>query len=306
MAKQFKRLLNLTLDVVFKTFFKRNEPLLKDLLTAFLPLPKGWVIDKIYIMDTELNPDRMDKKTFILDFKLKVKLIKRYGNKLRERMVNVEMQTVAHKYIADRFLAYTSRLFSEQLPAGESYEEIRPVYSLVFTLANWKEFKETDEYYHVCTLQRTTKPHLSMSEGMVFVVVELGKFKKKLKDLIDFREIWCYLLKYSSQMGPEECQQLEAQGGDMAKEIVDQLWILSKNETLRELAMIEDRQKRDLKAVKETMYEEGIEKGIEKGRKEERRDVALNLLNKGVDPKLISDSTGLSEKELEILKNNVK
>ena len=92
----------------------------------------------------------------------------------------------------------------------------------------------------------------------------------------------------------------------MAKEAVDQLWILSKNEALRELAMVEDRQKRDLKAVKETMYEEGIEEGIEKGRQEERRDVALNLLNKGVDPKLILDSTGLSEKELEALKNNVK
>ena len=134
-----------------------------------------------------------------------------------------------------------------------------------------------------------------MSEGMVFVVVELGKFKKKLKDLIDFRDIWCYLLKYSSQMGPEECQQLEAQGGDMAKEIVDQLWILSKDETLRELAIVEDRQKRDFKAVKETMYEEGIERGRQEGRvkgrqegrvegrQEERRDVALNLLNKGVD-----------------------
>ena len=67
-------------------------------------------------------------------------------------MVNVEMQTVAHKYIADRFLAYASRLFSDQLPVGKGYEVIYPVYSLTFTGVNWQEFKETIDHYHVCTL----------------------------------------------------------------------------------------------------------------------------------------------------------
>ena len=66
-------------------------------------------------------------------------------------------------------------------------------------------------------------------------------------------------------MSSEECEELKAQGGQMGKEVVDQLWILSKDEALREIAMVEDRQKRDLKAVKETMYEEGLEDGMEKG-----------------------------------------
>ena len=60
-------------------------------------------------------------------------------------------------------------------------------------------------------------------------------------------------------------EELKAQGGQMGKEVVDQLWILSKDEALREIAMVEDRQKRDIKAVKETMYEEGLEDGMEKG-----------------------------------------
>ena len=62
------------------------------------------------------------------------------------------------------------------------------------------------------------------------------------------------------------------------------------------------------------MYEEGLEDGIEKGRvagrqegrQEGYQDVALNLLKKGVDSKVILDSTGLSEKELEDLKNKQK
>ena len=74
MAKQFVRLLRLTLDVVFKAFFKGNDVLLKALLTAFLPFPKDWFVDKIYIMDAELIPHQMQQKRFLLDFKLRVQL----------------------------------------------------------------------------------------------------------------------------------------------------------------------------------------------------------------------------------------
>ena len=179
MVKQAMKLLNLTLDVVFKAFFKGNEILLRNLLESFLPIPEGWTISKIYIIDAELTPQQAKQKRFLLDFKLKVKIRSTKGGKVRERMVNVEMQTVAHKYIAERFLAYACRIFSDQLPAGESYEDMCPVYCLIFTLTNWKVFKKTSDYYHVCTLRRTTHPHLLMSEGIVFVVVELGKFKKK-------------------------------------------------------------------------------------------------------------------------------
>ena len=34
-------------------------------------------------------------------------------------------------------------------------------------------------------------------------------------------------------MSSEECKELRAKGGKMGKEVVDQLWILSKDEALR-------------------------------------------------------------------------
>ena len=51
------------------------------------------------------------------------------------------------------------------------------------------------------------------------------------------------------------------------------------------------------------VWQKGLQQGRQEGRQEGYRDVALNLLKKGVDLQLILDSTGLSEKELDALKN---
>ena len=47
--------------------------------------------------------------------------------------------------------------------------------------------------------------------------------------------------------------------------------------------------------------EKGIEKGIEKGMAEERHLIALNMKKQGVSFDLISQCTGLSIKEIELL-----
>ena len=47
--------------------------------------------------------------------------------------------------------------------------------------------------------------------------------------------------------------------------------------------------------------EKGIEKGIEKGREEGIKKVALNMLLKKLDEKIISDSTGLTLEEIKKL-----
>lgn len=50
--------------------------------------------------------------------------------------------------------------------------------------------------------------------------------------------------------------------------------------------------------------EVGIQIGIEKGREEGIKKVALNMLLKKLDEKIISESTGLSLEEIKKLKQN--
>ena len=105
-------------------------------------------------------------------------------------------------------------------------------------------------------------------------------------------------------------EELRRKGKDMGRAI-KQLWKLSSDELLREQIEAEDKFRQDHEASLLTNYrkgrEEGQEEGLEQGRKEGeekgRKDVALKLLKQGVEPSFICEATGLSEEELDQLKD---
>lgn len=47
------------------------------------------------------------------------------------------------------------------------------------------------------------------------------------------------------------------------------------------------------------------EKGIKKGKKEEKRDIALNMLKKGLSEELIEEVTNLEKSEIEKLRKSL-
>lgn len=60
-------------------------------------------------------------------------------------------------------------------------------------------------------------------------------------------------------------------------------------------------EKRELMGV-----EKGIEKGIEQGIEQSKKEIAINLLKENVEIAFITKTTGLSNKIIEELKNNLK
>ena len=101
--KQKNKLLNLMCDASFKTYFERNENVLKSALETYLPLPENRTIKSVQTLNPSIHsPDPKDKKSF---FDLKVQL------DTRER-VNVEMQILSRKSFLKRILFYWARLYS--------------------------------------------------------------------------------------------------------------------------------------------------------------------------------------------------
>ena len=303
--------LKLTNDAAFKAYFKDNEEALKSLLTHFLPLPKNSEVVRVEVLDPELHPDspsvikeEESGKRFVLDLRMHLKRNTQSGAQKTE-IVNVEMQTTSKSYFTDRTLVYACRLYSQQLKKGSDYHKLLPVYSLVFITKNLKEFKSVKDYHHICNICRITPPHVLMSNGLCFVVIELGKFDKNVKQLYDIRESWCYLLKNSSKMNDIEYKSLENKGDDMAK-AVKHLLNLSQDEALQEYIDAFDKRERDRISAENLArregQQEGIEKGIEKGRKEGRQEgieeVVLKFLNAGMSAEKISEITGFSKKEI--------
>ena len=102
------------------------------------------------------------------------------------------------------------------------------------------------------------------------------------------------------------------------KNASEKLKYLSKDEEIRRIAELKEKARRDAYAVEQFNIRKGLEKGIEKGRKlgikegikegfeqgikQEKVSIAKNMLSKKIDLKIISEFTGLSEKEIVKLK----
>ena len=70
------------------------------------------------------------------------------------------------------------------------------------------------------------------------------------------------------------------------------------------MTIAERLEQRGITKGKEAGMQIGMEKGIEKGKLFEKKEIALNLLLKKIDEKLVAESTGLSLEEIKKLKKN--
>ena len=308
--------LNLCEDRSFKHFFKSNPSLLRSLLETFLPLPKGRKIKKIEFIDPIIESQKKDGKQVILD--LRVQLDNR-------EWVNVEMQPFPQKGFEKRSVYYLTRMFGGFLPKGEKYTEIHSAYSLIF--AGFLMLKGSKDYIHSFSLRSDKPPFLRLSNDLNLTMVELIKFlEKNPKNLVDKKAAWCYLLKESGNMSMKQAQILAEKGEDM-KQATDHLIRLSKDEKamlyeeglfrekadrlaredyVREEGMEKGRQEGMQQGIQKGMQkgmQQGMQQGMQKGRQEEKRQVILNMLKKGLDISLISEVTGLSPEEIKKLQN---
>ena len=352
--------LNLTQDLMFKIYFSKDEQVLKFLLNTFLPLPPGKSVQDVsflegetqqpYQEDTEhtkhtehkkIHSKRTRKKELtILDSSLYpyIHTNKQIIMDLRVQLntgekVNVEMQSMSKKGFLSRVLFYWARLYTEDLKKAEEYQNICPVYSLIFTdfdVFKPEQFKvsggkksllknqrERRSFINSFSLRLDDPPHFGLSDDLRIVFVELSRFQREylseLNNMFDFRDLWCYILKKSNSISVKECKILSKKGEEM-KRAVEHLRDLSQDEVLRREEEAREKFLMDQKAEKAYAFDEGLEKGMEKGRQqgmqkgrqEERRAVALNILRKNLDISFISEVTGLSEEEIKDLKKRLK
>ena len=153
-------------------------------------------------------------------------------------------------------------------------------------------------------------PHFQLSGCLQLVFVDLSRFKgRELKDLVDIRDLWRYVLGRSRDMSSADLEVLSGKGEEM-KMAADRLRHLSEDQELRLWETQRRKARQDvasLIASWEDSREDGREEGLKEGRKEGlqkgRREVVFNMLQKNLEIPLISEVTGMSEREIRELKN---
>ena len=277
---------DLTLDAVFKAYFKDAPKVCISLLRHFLPLPKNRDIKSIEYLDSVINPENPEDKNSLLDLRVKLD---------NGACVNIEIQRASKQNFKERILFYLSRLYTMDLKQGGDYENLCPVYSLIFT--NFTVFKELRNYYSVFLLKSEEQPEVIFSRHLGIILVELKKFKEKsASHLIDKKDLWSYIIKSSKELTDKDMSVIEKKGNEM-KEAVKRLKMLSREKSMEIIEEAREKARRD--RVAEIAYgkEEGRQEGLQKGKQE----VALNLLKKNIDVNIIKEATGLSQAEIEKL-----
>ena len=182
-------------DVTFKKVFGEHKNLVISLLNALLPLDEGKQIESIEYMPPEMVPETPLGKNSIVDVRCE---------ETGGRKFIVEMQMEWFPDFMQRVLLNASKAYVRQLPKGDDYKLLQPVYSL--NLVNHTFEPNLDGYYHYYHLVHDIHTD-KVLDGLHLVFVELPKFKAKNLTEKKMQVLWLRFLTEIDRDGADDVSQ---------------------------------------------------------------------------------------------------
>lgn len=282
------RYLNPKADLTFKKVFGEHPDLVASFLNALLPFDSPEErIEHVEYLPSELVPQTPLRKNSIVDVRCKDK---------RGRQFIVEMQMVWSSEFKQRVLFNASKAYVRQIAGGEDYELLQPVYSL--NLVNDIFEPELEGYYHNYRIVHVEHSD-RIIEGLHFVFVELPKFTPHTYKEKKMHVLW---LRYLTE--------IDEKTREVPQELLDNPDIKKAVAQLEESAFT-DAQLRgyekfwDTVSVEKTLINSAERKGRAEGHAEGRaegiKQTARRMKAKGYPLADISDVTGLTIAEIDLL-----
>ena len=194
-AKNMAKYLDPKADVTFKKVFGEHKNLVISLLNALLPLDPGKQVESIEYMTSEMVPETPLGKNSIVDVRCE---------ETGGRKFIVEMQMEWFPDFMQRVLLNASKAYVRQLPKGDNYQLLQPVYSL--NLVNHTFLPDMDGYYHYYHLVHDLDSK-KVLDGLHLVFVELPKFKAKNLTEKKMQVLWLRFLTEIDRDGADDVSQ---------------------------------------------------------------------------------------------------
>jgi len=292
-------------DLTFKKIFGEHKHLVISLLNALLPLDPDKKIESIEYLPSELVPRTPTGKDTIVDVRCE---------ETGGRKFIVEMQMSWTANFKQRVLLNASKAYVRQLPKGEEYHLLQPVYSL--NLVNKVFAPDMDGCYHHYSMVHNldTKKQI---DGLHLVFIELPKFKPQSFAEKRMAVLWLKFLTEIDEKtrtapqelldNPEVSKALEiveeSAYSDAEMAAYDEYWdavrieatiMRGLNDARAELA--EERKKLDAATAERDAAKAELEKLWQ-----DKFDTARKMKDKGFAVADITDLTGLSAAEIAAL-----
>lgn len=291
MPEFVEKYINPFTDYGFKRLFgeEPNKALLLDFLNELLKNEQGKITSLTYLKTDKLGNSEDDRKA-IFDLYCE--------NEKGEKFI-VELQKTKQKYFKDRTVYYSTFPIREQAQRGSDWSfELKAVYTIaILDFIFDTDEKQPDKFRYDVKLTDTDTCDV-FYDKLTFIYLEMPKFNKPVGSLDTRFDKWMYVIR--------NLNKLDRIPGELREGIFEQLFRVAEiaKFTKAEADAYEDSLKsyRDLKNSLDTAFEEGIEQGIEKGIEK----VALNGIRQGKSDELILEMTGLTQQQLNYLKEKVR
>ena len=272
------------IDFAFKEIMM-NDNARVGFLSAILKLnPKD--IKETQILNTNLRKLHEDDKQGILDVRILM------NNNVE---IDIEIQLSELKVWADRSLFYLSKMYTEQIQAGQKYNVFKKCVSI--SILDFTLFQDTDEFYS-CFHIREDNRNTIYTDKMEFHVLELSKLPKELKEDTSDILLWA---KFINAEEKEEFDMLATKNSYIGS-AYEQLQIISQDKKKR---LEYEAREKAIRDHNQMMYEAeqrgikvGEERGKEIGKQETLFDIVKKFLALRIPIDMIAEGTGLSEEDI--------
>ena len=277
-------------DEVFKSVLQDRscEDYLVDIIEGITMINKDYIKRNLVFKNSELTKEEIEEKGKITDL-----LIELQGN-----IINLEMNKYYYDGLFNKNDRYVTKLKEGMITKKEKFAKEKKVIQI-----NFNNFDMFDERIIIKFKMMDPERHLIRSEYMKVTDTEiyyinLKRVRQKYYNKEELRKI------------SKGCREMESVAKKISK--------LSKEEEMQGIYLKEEQEafiRDQIRAYAMTDgYNDGMEKGLKEGHKEgkhegiieSKKEIAINMLNKNMDIKTISDVTGLSENEITNLKQKDK
>ena len=276
----------MTYDYVFKSVLSENKEYLARILSNILNIDKEYILDNLVYKNTEHTKLSKKDKRKISDLIVEVENMK----------INLEMNNGYYKSLTHKNNMYIYRLILGSIKEKEEYIDYDKMIIQVNFDVKWKFRDKLITKFEMIEKETGKKrcDYIESNDPIIYHV-NLSKIKDMYynKDKLNTFERELALMILDNKRELKEV----SEGDDVMDKVNEKICKLSDDEILQGIYVKEEMdswmKKVDLKYAKE------------EGKKEANMETARKLLKKGMEIKDITDITGITKKQIEILRKSL-
>jgi len=290
MTEFAERYINPFTDYGFKKLFgeEPNKDLLLDFLNVLLQEEQGEIKALTYLKNEHLGTGELDRKA-IFDLYCE--------NEKGEKFI-VELQKTKQNFFKDRTVYYSTFPIREQAKRADWNYELKAVYTVAILDFVFDEDKQDTAKFRYDIKLTDIETKAVFYDKLTFIYLEMPKFNKTVEELETRFDKWLYVIR--------NLNRLDKVPDKLRERVFEKLFETAEiaRFTPDQVRSYEDSLKyyRDMKNSLDTAREEGVIEGREAGREQREIEIAKELLKNGVSVEVISNATGLTREQIEILR----